>query len=95
MNYATNIAIVVDTIVTNIIWGMIYQLDEFEQMYNCEAVVYDDLAVQIGDRYINGIFYHGEDPVRTRTEIWEGILREEDNYLINELYETILEGVEL
>ena len=52
MNYATNIAIVEDGIVTNITWGMIYNMHEFPG-----AVQIDDRAVQIGDIYKDGKFF--------------------------------------
>ena len=54
INYATNIALVDrDGIAVNIIWGLIYQLDEFKRMA-ADAIVIDDRDVQIGDRYVNG-----------------------------------------
>lgn len=64
MNYATNFAIVEDGVVTNVLWGMVYNMDEFPG-----AVQVDDLAVEAGDTYADGVFYHEGTPVRTRTEI--------------------------
>lgn len=61
MNYATNFAIVEDGIVTNIIWGMTYT-----EIPN--AVQIDDRAVQIGDTYQDGVFYHDGEAVRTIAE---------------------------
>lgn len=63
MNYATNFAIVEDGIVTNIAWGMIYNMEEFPG-----AVQIDDRAVQIGDAYVDGRFYHEGVEVRTKAE---------------------------
>lgn len=63
MNYATNFAIVEDGIVTNVIWGMVYNMDEFPN-----AVQIDDRAVSIGDEYIDGDFYHNGEKVLTITE---------------------------
>lgn len=63
MNYATNFAIIENGIVTNIIWGMIYNMDEFPG-----AVQIDDLSVQIGDTYENGVFYHDGVEVKTIAE---------------------------
>ena len=63
MNYATNFAIMENGIVTNIAWGMVYNMEEFPG-----AVQIDDRAVQIGDTYENGVFYHEGVEVRTTTE---------------------------
>lgn len=64
MNYATNYAIVEDGVVTNIIWGMVYNMDEFPN-----AVQIDDLAVEIGDEYADGAFFHDCERVRSNAEI--------------------------
>ena len=67
INYATNIALVDrDGIAVNIIWGLIYQLDEFKRMA-ADAIVIDDRDVQIGDRYVNGDWFRGEEKLDTRT----------------------------
>lgn len=63
MNYATNIAIVEDGIVTNVIWGMIYNMAEFPG-----AVQIDDLGVNIGDSYVDGVFYHNGEQVKSKAE---------------------------
>lgn len=76
MNYATNIAIVEDGIVANVIWGLIYNMDEFPN-----AVQIDDLAVQIGDTYAGGMFYHNGEHVRTNAEIM-GEMQEALNILL-------------
>ena len=76
MNYATNIAIVEDGIVANVIWGLIYNMDEFPN-----AVQIDDLAVQIGDTYADGMFYHNGEQVRTNAEIM-GEMQEALNILL-------------
>ncbi len=64
MEYATNFAIVEDGVVQNVLWGMVYNMEEFPG-----AVQVDDLAVEAGDTYADGVFYHGGEPVRTRGEI--------------------------
>lgn len=63
MNYATNFAIVEDGVVTNIAWGAIHNMDEFPN-----AVQIDDLSVNIGDTYVDGVFYHAGVAVKTNTE---------------------------
>ena len=65
MDYATNFAIVEDGVVTNIIWGMIYNTNqEFPN-----AVQIDNLGVTIGDTYSNGRFYRNGEIVLTVEEI--------------------------
>lgn len=54
MDYATNFALVENGVVTNVIWGMVYNTPQ--DFVN--AVQTDDLAVQIGDTYADGVFYH-------------------------------------
>lgn len=67
VNYATNIALLDENgIVANVIWGLIYQLDEFKRMA-ADAIVIDDRDVQIGDRYVNGDWFRGEEKLDTRT----------------------------
>lgn len=61
MNYATNFAIVEDGVVTNVVWGMTYTPIP-------NAVQVDDRRVQIGDTYVDGVFYHNGEAVRTRGE---------------------------
>lgn len=68
-DYATNIALVdrATMTITNIIWGNIYQEDEFtteEQI----AVVVDDLAVTMGDTYDGEHFYHEGERVYSARE---------------------------
>lgn len=64
MNYATNIALVDRATgkVNNIIWGMVYQEEEFSTA-DTQAVVIEGLPVQIGDSYDREYFWHGEDKV--------------------------------
>ena len=64
MNYATNFAIVEDGIVTNVLWGMVYNMPEDFP----NSVQIDDRAVSIGDEYIDGKFYHNGEEVKTITE---------------------------
>lgn len=63
-NYATNIALIdrETGLVTNIIWGMVYQEEEFNTESQ-QAVKIDDLAVSIGDSYDGESFYHGGEKV--------------------------------
>lgn len=70
MNYATNIALIdrETNLVTNVIWGMIYQLEEFNTD-KLLAVVINDLSVFVGDSYDGESFYHEGKKVRTTTEI--------------------------
>lgn len=64
MNYATNFAVVENGIVTNVLWGMVYNMTtDFPN-----AVQIDDRAVQIGDTYENGVFYHDGVEVKTIAE---------------------------
>ena len=69
--YATNIALVdrATMTVTNVIWGGIYQEEEFtndEQI----AVVVGGLSVEAGDTYDGEKFYHeGEVVLSTRERI--------------------------
>lgn len=64
MNYATNIALVDKSTgkVTNIIWGMIYQKDEFNTD-TTQAVVIEGLPVHIGDTYDGTNFWRGGEKV--------------------------------
>lgn len=67
MNYATNIAILDENgFVENIIWGLIYQMDEFNETYT-KAVVIDDYDITIGDQYINGEWYRDGKEIDVRT----------------------------
>lgn len=68
-NYATNIALIdrATNTVSNIIWGNIYQEEEFttdEQL----AVVIEGLAVAIGDTYDGEHFYHEGEKVLSIAE---------------------------
>lgn len=64
MNYATNIALVNRTsgMVINVIWGMIYQKKEF-QTETTQAVVIENLPVQIGDTYDGTDFYRAGEKI--------------------------------
>ena len=70
MNYATNIAIIdrETMTVSNGIWGMIYQLEEFNNDKRL-AVEVGDLAVTIGDSYDGEAFFHEGVKVRSNAEI--------------------------
>ncbi len=76
MNYATNIAVIENGIVANMIWGLVYNMDEFPN-----AVQIDDLSVNIGDTYVDGVFYHNGERVRTNAEIM-GEMQEALNILL-------------
>jgi len=90
MNYATNIAIVENGRVVNVIWGYIYQLEEFAKN-GLAAIPIGDLATQIGDVYENGRFYHNGTPVMTKEEE----IQELDNYIIGLEYETTINDLEV
>lgn len=64
MNYATNIALIdrVTGKVDNIIWGMIYQQEEFSTETE-QAVVIEGLPVQIGDTYDGTDFWRGSEKI--------------------------------
>ena len=63
MNYATNFAVVKDGVVENIIWGLVYNMDEFPGV-----VQIDDKPVQIGDTYAGGVFYRNGAPVESSVD---------------------------
>lgn len=68
VNYATNIAILNDDgVVENVIWGMIYQLDEFNSIFT-RAVVIGEYDVTIGDQYIDDVWYRDGEVLDLRTE---------------------------
>ena len=93
MNYATNIAIVKGKKVEQIIWGNIYQIEEFEETYGCKAVPIDDLSVSIGDTYDGKVFRHDRKVVLTKEERYEREVAEADQYALEVLYNAITEGV--
>lgn len=69
MNYATNIALIdrETNLVTNMIWGMVYQENEFTNETRL-AVVVEDLAVAVGDSYDGESFYHNGEKVLSMSE---------------------------
>lgn len=87
-NYATNIALIDKStnIVTNIIWGMIYQKESFNTETQF-AVTYDDLAVSIGDTYDGESFYHDGEKVLSISERLSAALAnlEDADAALNEL----------
>lgn len=87
MNCATNIAIIENGIVQNVVWGYVYDTS-FLSDNQCLAAV-DDLSVNIGDEYINGKFYHNGKEVKSIFQI-----NEENEAIIAELVE-IIYGSEL
>lgn len=64
MNYATNIALIdrATGTVTNIIWGMIYQEEEFSTDTEL-AVVIESLPVRVGDIYDGTDFWRDGEKV--------------------------------
>lgn len=67
INYATNIALLnEDGIVENVIWGMIYQMEEFAEMAS-GAVAIGERDVRIGDQYRDGEWYRDGEKIDTRT----------------------------
>ena len=72
MNYATNFAVIGDGIVTNVLWGMVYNMPtDFPN-----TVQTDDLAVSVGDTYDGTHFYHDGVRVLTREERYAADLAE-------------------
>lgn len=63
MNYATNFAIVENGVVVKRLWGFVSNMSKHPN-----AVQIDDRAVEIGDTYENGIFYHNGKAVKTKDE---------------------------
>lgn len=85
-NYATNIALIdkETNLVTNVIWGMVYQEKEFNTDSQI-AVIIDNLAVSIGDNYDGESFYHDGEKV---VSVYEAL-----NNIDTLIQETIQEGV--
>jgi len=98
VNYATNIALVGDNNrVVNIIWGMFYNTDEYERWGYAAAVPIGDLGVQIGDLYDDetGKFYNSEgEIIKMTAEILNEEIDALDEFIINALYEEIIENAE-
>ena len=94
-DYATNIALIKNGIVENIIWGMFYSSDAYAQE-GYMAIPVDDLGLHIGDTFSNGRFYdQNGDPVLTIYEYHAAEIAELDEFIINELYNLIIEDAEL
>ena len=68
-NYATNIALInrETNLVSNVIWGMVYQEEEFNTDTQL-AVVINDLSVSVGDSYDGESFYHNGEKVLSMSE---------------------------
>lgn len=64
MNYATNFAIVENGIVVKRLWGYVSNMSKYPN-----AVQIDDRAVEIGDEYRDGKFYHDGEEVKTISEL--------------------------
>lgn len=79
-NYATNIALIdrETSLVTNIIWGMVYQENEFNTETRL-AVVINDLGVVVGDTYDGESFYHNEKKVLSLSEQLAAALAENED----------------
>ncbi len=84
MNYATNIALLnSEGVVENIIWGLIYSIDEYSNLAD-RAIVIGNKNIQIGDIYLEGTWYRDGEQVDTRT-IQERAQEAEE--VLNILYE--------
>ena len=93
-DYATNIALVKDGIVENVIWGLFYSADSYARE-GYVAIPIGDLGVQIGDTFNNGRFFNSNgDPVLTVYEQHEAEIAELDEFIINELYNDIIADIE-
>lgn len=93
-DYATNIAIIQDGFVVNVIWGYIYQMDEFNHN-NQIAVQIDDLGVRVGDTYVDGVFYdENGNVIKSMSERYEDTIEELDNFIIDALYEDIIDDID-
>lgn len=70
MDYATNIALVdkATNTVSNVIWGMIYQQEEFETD-TTQAVIIESLPVQIGDSYDGTDFWRDGEKVQVGADM--------------------------
>lgn len=94
-DYATNIALIQNGVVVNTIWGMFYSQESYAQD-GCIAVAYDDLAVEPGCTYTNGVFYDTDgEKVKTITEIHDEELAELDEYIIEMEYNYIINEEEV
>lgn len=62
-NYATNIAIIKDMKVENVIWGYLYDTSFLQDGESLAEV--GELSVNIGDDYIDGKFFHDGEEVKT------------------------------
>ena len=96
VNYATNIALVRNGVVENVIWGMIYGIAEYEQ-WGYTVVAINDLAVESGDTYNaqqNRFYDKNGNPVKTIYELHDEEIEELDNYIIELAYEDIIGDVE-
>lgn len=89
MNYATNIALVDKTtnLVVNVIWGLIYQLEEFAA-WGFEPVVSGELDVRQGDYYDGESFFRNGERVMSADELFAREIEERDKALA-ELIEII------
>lgn len=88
LQYATNLALVENGVVTNVIWGLVYNMQEFPG-----AVRVDDLAVQVGDTYDGERFYHDGAQVQSvieRLAAAETAIAELDEAVIELEYQNIL-----
>lgn len=97
VNYATNIALIKNGSVENVIWGMIYGLAEYER-WGYEVVVVNDLAVEPGDTYnekTKKFYDKNGNVVKTIYEIHEEEIEELDNYIIELAYEDIIGDVDI
>ena len=93
-DYATNIALIRNGVVENVIWGMFYSVDEYASE-GFLAIPIDSLAVQTGYTFSDGRFYNFDgDVVMTVYEEHDAELAEMDEFIINELYNDIIDDIE-
>ena len=96
VDYATNIAVIdrQTMIVENIIWGMFYSTDAYANEGYFTYPIFD-LCVHIGDRYEDGHFYNERgEIVKSVEDDYEDQIAELDEYIINELYSTIIDDLD-
>lgn len=96
IDYATNLAMVnAETgVVDNIVWGLFYSAEAYSKN-GYIAIPIHDLCVHTGDIYRDGKFY-GENGeiILSVEEMYDKQLEEMDTFIVDELYNAILEGTE-
>lgn len=96
VDYATNIAVINNQTMTveNIIWGMFYSTDAYATEGYFTYPIFD-LCVHIGDSYSDGHFYNERGViVKSVEDEYEDQISELDDYIINELYQSIIDNLD-